>query len=122
MTPEAGLFFGENTGALTIYAALEEAILARYGRVRVKVGKSQISFANRHGFAYASLPRGGMKKQAELIVTFGLPYRLESPRILAAVEPYPMRWTHHVGVRRAAELDGELLGWIGLSYDFSMAK
>lgn len=57
-----------------------------------------------------------------IIVSFGLFYRLESPRIAVAVEPYPNRWTHHVVVSDEHELDAELMSWISDAYAFSESK
>ena len=57
-----------------------------------------------------------------LTVTFGLGYRKESPRIDAATEPYPGRWTHHVMVGSQEEIDGELLDWIAEAAAFSADK
>lgn len=45
-------------------------------------------------------------------MTFGLGYRVRSPRIDVAVEPYPGRFTHHVLVSGAGEIDDELMGWV----------
>lgn len=47
-----------------------------------------------------------------IIVSFGLFHRLNSPRIAIAVEPYPNRWTHHMIVFEAEQLDDELIGWL----------
>lgn len=55
-------------------------------------------------------------------MSFGLPYQKVSPRIAQSVEAYPNRWTHHVIVERAEEIDAELLGWIGEAYQFSIVK
>ena len=57
-----------------------------------------------------------------MTVTFGLGYRKESPRIDVATEPYPGRWTHHVMVGSAEEIDEELLGWIQEAAAFSASK
>ena len=57
-----------------------------------------------------------------LIVTFGLSHRLDSPRIAAAVEPYPNRWTHHVLIERPEQIDAELIGWLREAYEFSESK
>ena len=56
------------------------------------------------------------------MVTFVLPYRLESDRVLSPVEPYPGRWTHHVLVPDAAALDEELLSWLGEARSFAVAR
>ena len=104
----------------TLFENLERLLL----ETAVKVQKSQISFYGRHLFAAASVPVRRKKSWPEhcLLVTFGLSYRLEDPRIAAAVEPYPNRWTHHVVVSRPEEIDEQLLEWIREAYQFSQCK
>ena len=108
-----------------LYQRLEEEILRRVPGVTVKTARTQITFANPRGFAFASfLPvrPAARRPKPYLTVSFGLNYRKESPRIDAAVEPYPNRWTHHVLVSREEEIDGELLGWVEEAAAFSAAK
>ena len=57
-----------------------------------------------------------------LLVSFGLSHRSGHPRVASCVEAYPGRWTHHVVVTRAEELDGELMALIDEAYRFSMVK
>ena len=57
-----------------------------------------------------------------MTVTFGLSYQKDSPRIDAATEPYPNRWTHHVMVGSEEEIDIELMGWIREAAEFSANK
>lgn len=57
-----------------------------------------------------------------IVITFGLGYRVESPRIDVATEPYPNRWTHHVLVASEEELDEELMGWVKEAAAFSAGK
>lgn len=57
-----------------------------------------------------------------IVVTFGLGYKVESPRIDVAVEPYPNRWTHHVLISSPEELDEELMGWVKEASVFSAGK
>lgn len=93
--------------------------------VKVKVQKTQIAFSNRHNFAFVSfLPVRKAKERPEvyLVVTFGLGYRAESPRIDAAAEPYPGRWTHHVLISGTGEVDDELMGWVKEAAAFSDGK
>ena len=47
---------------------------------------------------------------------------MESPRIDAAVEPYPNRWTHHVPVQGIEEIDEELMGWVKEAAVFAAGK
>lgn len=116
MNADVMLFFSRTPQALALYEALEEGILARCPGATVTVQKSQIAFDNGRRFAFASL-RG-----KRLVVTFGLGHRLDSPRVAQATEPWPGRWTHHVPVRDASELDGELYAWITQAYDFAAEK
>lgn len=118
-------FFEEKLPALPLYEALEKRILSEIGGVSVKVQKTQIAFSNRHNFAFVSfLPvrRAGERPKTYITVTFGLGRRVDSPRIDAAVEPYPGRWTHHVLVSDPAGIDGELMGWLQEASEFSALK
>ena len=93
--------------------------------VRVEVKRTQISFKNRHLFAAASFTpvrRRAERPAAFLTVTFGLPYQETSPRIDVAVEVYPRRWTHHVTLGSADEVDPQLLGWICEAAAFAAGK
>lgn len=124
MSPEETAFFHAMPEMLGAYKALRESLTGEFPDVQIRVAKTQISFCNRHVFAMASLPwrrvRGWPEKY--LLVSFGLPGRLDSPRVAQAVEPYPNRWTHHVLVEDARQIDAQLLGWLREAYWFSMAK
>lgn len=118
-------FFGDRVDALPIYERLENEILTRIPDVKIKAAKTQITFANRRGFAFVSFNpcrRAKDRPAVWMTVTFGLGCRKESPRIDAATEPYPGRWTHHVMVGTPDEIDEELLGWILEAAAFSDTK
>ena len=118
-------FFGARMEALPMYERLEEAILTRIPNVKIKVAKTQITFANKRGFVFVSFNPCRIAKDRPAVwmtVTFGLGCRKESPRIDIATEPYPGRWTHHVMVGSVDEIDEELLGWIQEAAAFSEAK
>ena len=113
-TADAGMFFDGHPAELALYEALFRRMDGAFPEGTVKVQKSQISFYGRHLFAAASLPVRRRKDWPKmcLMVTVGLPYRLDSPRVAAASEPYPGRWTHHVLVTEADQIDEELMGWL----------
>ena len=113
-------FFDGKPDKLALYESLADMLTNTVPEFTIKVQKSQIGFYNRHLFAMVSLPR--RKVESGIVVSFGRGYRLDSSRVAAATEPYPARWTHHVPVTEAVELDGELLGWLREAYDFSAAK
>ncbi len=121
MTQDELLFFNAMPGALPLYDALRSRLVALPGAT-VRVAKTQITFACRYGFAFVSLRRMRGCPAVFLILTLGLPQRLDSPRIAVATEPYPGRWTHHIILSDPAQLDGELLDWCRAAYDFARAK
>ena len=118
-------FFGEHMDTLPIYERLENAILTQIPDVKIKVAKTQITFAKRYGFAFVSFNPFRKAKHRPAVwmtVTFGLGYRMESPRIDVATEPYPGRWTHHVMVGTPDEINEELLGWIQEAAEFGISR
>ena len=118
-------FFSGHEGALPLYAAWEEKLLAAFPDAAIKVQKTQISFYLRHLFVCVSfLPVRGKAQRppAFITVTFGLPSRLDSPRVDSACAPYPNRWTHHVLIGSPEEIDGELMGWIAEAAAFANRK
>lgn len=122
-------FFDKMPDALPLYETFEEKVFTEigeeFGSVKIKVQKTQISFSNRYNFAFVSLlPLRKKKERPEvyIVVTFGLDYRKESPRIDAASEPYPNRFTHHVLISEKEEIDEELMGWVREAAAFSAGK
>lgn len=115
-------FFNANPKALPLYAAFAKQMLKAFPNVTVEVKKTQITFRERYGFAYVSLHKLKGCPEIFIIVSFGMPHRLDSPRIHVAVEPYPNRWTHHIIVTDVEEIDNELMGWITKAHDFALVK
>ena len=118
-------FFDGKPEALPLYEAFEQKVFDEVDGVKIKVQKTQITFFNRHNFAFVSfLPVRKAKERPEvyIVVTFGLGYHAESPRIDASVEPYPGRWTHHVLISGTEEIDDELMGWVKEAAAFSASK
>lgn len=117
-------FFDGMPQALPLYSAFVKKVCAKFPNIKIKVQKSQIALSNKYGFAYVWLPPRKMKSRPAvyLIISFGLPYRLDSPRIIEAVEPYPNRWTHHVILENPNDIDEEFMEWIDQAYHYAMAK
>ena len=122
MTADELMFFDPMPGALPLYDALRARLLAEMPDAAVRVQKTQITFSARYGFAFVSLRRMRGCPKVFLIVSFGLSRRLDSPRVAMAVEPYPNRWTHHVIVSEAGQIDDELMGWLREAHDFALVK
>ena len=119
------MFFEQNLAALPLYEAFEQKVLNKYPETAIKVQKTQISFSNRHIFACVSFLRVKKKKELPdpyLIITLGMPYPLDSPRVAVKTEPYPGRWTTHIVIARKEDIDMELLQWLEIAYDFAATK
>ena len=113
-------FFDGKPEERALYEALLDRIAA-LGAFSAVVHKTQISLKNRRVFACVSMLRVLPKKQLPphfLVLTLGLPYPLGSPRIAAKTEAQPGRWTHHIVLSGAEELDAELLDWLRQAYEF----
>ena len=122
MTADVLAFLGGDPGKLAIFEAYEAAVLA-CGESTRKVTKTQISWGNPCLFAMLSHPRRAADRKAgALLATFGLNRRLDSPRILQAVEPYPGRWTHHLLLTAPEDVDGLLAAWLAEAYRFAREK
>ena len=125
MDIDTQLFFDAHPAALPLYARLEETLLRLFPDAGKRVQKTQITFFHRHVFACASFAR--VRRKAEqpegsLVLTLGLPQRLDSPRAAAQCEPYPGRWTVHIVLRAPEDVDGELTEWLRQAYAFSEEK
>ena len=125
MNSDILFLFGAHMDALDMYEKLEEQILTGIPDVKIKAAKTQITFANKRGFAFVSFNpcrRAAQRPKVWMTISFGLGYRKESPRIDVATEPYPGRWTHHVMVGSVDEIDEELMNWIKEAAEFSAQK
>ena len=125
MDTDTLLFFNSQPAALPVYEAFEAMIYAAFPDAGKRMQKTQITFFHRHVFACVSFQRVKRKKDLPdpyLVVTLGLPGPLASDRVAVQTEPYPGRWTVHIVVSRAEEIDAELAAWVREAYAFSERK
>ncbi|MCI8852261.1 MAG: hypothetical protein HFI31_03480 [Lachnospiraceae bacterium] len=118
-------FFDKHPQALPLYQTFAERVFKEVEEVSIRVQKTQITFSNEHNFAFVSfLParKAAERPEVFITVTFGLSYRVDSPRIDTAVEPYANRWTHHMLISRSEEIDQELMTWIREAAAFASRK
>jgi hypothetical protein len=77
------------------------------------VTKSQVAFRRRKAFAWAWVPDRYLGSgHAPLVLTLALARRHSSPRWKQIVEPAPGRFTHHLELYAAFEIDGEVRSWL----------
>lgn len=124
MHPDIRMMFQKMPDALPLYDAAEGMILEMFPDVTRKVSKTQVSFKNRYGFAFLWPPNRKIKGRTGtyIVLTFGLGYRAQHPRIVESVQPYPGRWTHHVLLASPDELDDQVKDWLQEAYDFARMK
>ena len=117
-------FFDGHPGALALYETLAERLLAEFPETEIRVQKTQVSFYDGHMYACASLTpvrRKAQRPDPYLTVTFGADAPIDSPR-LVCVPVRRNRFTHHAIIGSAAEIDGELMGWIAQSKGLSRGR
>jgi len=107
-------FFDGRPRELELYRCFAGAVVTRWPGAQIRAQKTQISFYQGRMFACVSMTP--VRRRAErpdhfITVSFGLDHPLDHPRAVA-VRVRPNRWTHHVVVGDAAEIDDQLMGWI----------
>ena len=125
MEADTLFFFRDRPSAIPLYEAFEQRLLSELGEVHIKAQKTQITFTNPRVFAAVSfLPARRAKNRPDpyITVTLGLGRREASPRIDQVSEPYPGRWTHHLVIGSAEEIDEELMAWVREAYEFAAEK
>ncbi len=110
MTPDD--FFLGQVESRAIFDAVRGAV-DEIGPAEVRVTKSQVAFWRRKAFAWVWIPSQYLRrKAAPLVLTLGFRYRNNSPRWKKIVEPYPGRFTHHLELNSAEEVDDEVRRWL----------
>lgn len=105
-------FAGCDPHSRQIFEAVRSAI-ASIGPADVRVSKSQVAFRHRRGFASVWMPAQYLRGEvAPLVLTISLDRRDESPRWKEVVEPRPGRFTHHLELSVADDIDGEVIDWL----------
>ena len=80
-----------------------------------RVQKTQITFFQRHAFAYVSfakVKRKAKRPQAYIVLTLLLPVPYHSERVAIKIELCPGRWMYHILLSRREEIDEEVMQWI----------
>jgi len=97
-----------------------ERRLARIGPATVKISKSQIAFRRARNFALVWMPRQYLQEDAApLVLTILMPKRIPSRRWKEVVEAAPGRFTHHLELWKAKDIDAEVDDWLRMAWDAS---
>lgn len=106
-------FAGHDAAHRLFHAVLARA--AEWGAWQLTATKSRVSITARTRVVWCH----EANDDGSIWLGFLLPRRVESPRLRSG--PAGGRWSHHVKVRDAGDLDDELLGWLQEAYDFDAA-
>ena len=120
MNAEMMAFFCGRPLEQALWLEMDAQCQKRLDTYEIRVSKTQLSLFSKCMFACISHPR--KKSQQGMVVSFGLPVRVESPRIWQVSEPYPGRWTHHVLISSSEQLDDELFHWLSAAQSFAKQK
>jgi hypothetical protein len=105
-------FFAGRNESRRLFDAVRSAV-DDIGAADVRVTKSQIAFRRRTAFAWAWVPAKYLHgKVAPLVLTLSLPARDRSSRWKEIVEPSPGKYTHHLELYTASDVDAEVRQWL----------
>lgn len=105
-------FFSGQVQSKAIYEAVRRAI-ELIGPAEIRVSKSQVAFRRRKTFALVWMPEQYLhRKAAPLVLTLSFRFRDASPRWKEIVEPALGRFTHHLELNSAEEVDEEVQSWL----------
>jgi hypothetical protein len=92
----------------TLRAAIESL-----GASEMRVTNSQVAFRRRRTFAWVWVPDRYLHgRHAPLVLTLSFAQRDDSERWKQIVEPAPGRFTHHLELNAASEIDDEVRSWL----------
>jgi hypothetical protein len=105
-------FFEGQDKSRQLFEALRRMVDA-LGAADLRVTKSQIAFRRRKAFAWVWLPGKYLRgRPAPLVLTLSFRRRDASPRWKEIVEPSPGRFTHHLEVSSAQDIDDQVRDWL----------
>lgn len=109
-------FFAEEPLGTQVYHALVR-VVDDLGPTTVRVTKSQVAFRRRTGFCWVWLPGMYLRRPgAQVVISLALGHEDTSPRWKQVTQVGDRRWMHHLEVRSADDVDGELATWLAAAY------
>jgi len=105
-------YFTSHPDSRSIFDTLRN-VIEGIGPCEIRVTKSQISFRRQKAFAWVWIPAKYLHgKTAPLVLTLSLPHRDTSPRWKEVIEPHPGRFTHHLELYNASDIDDQVITWL----------
>ena len=111
---QTDLFFAGKPEAWALFEALRESVLSRYPDTKLRVMKTCVAFDDPKPYLYVSFPP--RKSMGGILATISLRERMEHPRFFMVVPVNQSRFTVHLHIERAEQIDAELLSLVALSH------
>jgi len=114
LAPEISLdeFFAGHDESRALFEVVRDAVRV-IGPAEVRATKSQVAFRRGTAFAWVWIPGQYLSgPRPPLVLSVDLHRRDASPRWKEVVEVRPGRFTHHLEVRSAADIDAEVSEWL----------
>ena len=111
---QTDLFFAGRPEAWALFEALRAAVLARYPDTRLRVMKTCVAFDDPKPYLVVSFPP--RKAMGGILMSVSLRERMEHPRFFMVVPVSKSRFTVHLHIERAEQIDEELLSFVALSH------
>ncbi len=110
-------FFGEAALASRLFDAVSVEI-ARFGKVSIRVTRSQIAFRRKKNVAVVWMPSKYLKAPvAPLVLTLSFAKRDDSPRWKQITQVSPTRFTHHLELHRVEDINSQVKGWLHAAWE-----
>lgn len=115
--PTLDEFFAGQASSRRLFKAVDDAIQS-IGPAQIHVSKSQVAFWRRKAFVWVWRPEQYLRrKAAPLVLTFSFRQPDPSPRWKQIVEATPGRFTHHLELYSAADIDTEVRAWLQAAWE-----
>lgn len=114
--PDLASYLADHPDSAALLDALRAA-LAAVGPTEEVVSRSQVAFRRRRTVVVAWAPGQYLGHGAPLVLTLSFDERDPSPRWKEVVEPHPGRFTHHLELERAEDLDDEVRAWLRRAWE-----
>jgi hypothetical protein len=120
MTPES--FFDGSPPGLAVFERVR-AIVEPFQPIEVRTSKSQVAFRAKRTFAILWRPGQYLARPAaEVVLSIALDRHDQSPRFKEVAHPARTQWMHHLEVRRLAEIDDQVTGWLREAAEIAGAR
>jgi hypothetical protein len=110
---EAERYFDGSPLGTSVLQRVRTVLANSHDDVTERVGRSQVAFRRRRGFAFLWRPGQYLTHPgAEVVLSLALHRQLDSARFKEVAHPAPTTWMHHLELHSADDVDEEVAAWL----------